>query len=279
MEINYNSLIGKGGFGEVYDIVGRPDLVVKVSKNVERCNSSKIEFDKAIAIISAIKDTDVYRSLEHVVFLAPLSFEHVTSTCYMISPKVFRPVFGRCETAGMNESGPTIQAQLGVESDNSTFPGRGQFVGLSEILSYLDACPAHENPRIDTICFELGILLGLIHFVALNDAFDIEVFFGRLFQSSRLKFFIADFDQTQTIQMPPTVEQLERMIVSIDAIPYFPSPTVSPALFKEFVKGYTGVAAQVGVEDLANLILEKAFSQSAPAPVAPTPTFSFPGFG
>jgi len=87
-------------------------------------------------------------------------------------------------------------------------------------------------------CYELGILMGLIHFTARNDAYDVEVFLGKEANTRKPRFYLADFDQSETISNFEDPQVIERLTWSFDAVPYFPRNSCDPAMFEIFKQGY-----------------------------------------
>jgi len=83
----------------------------------------------------------------------------------------------------------------------------------------------------------------LIHYVAKNDACDIEVFLGRDATSKKLKLFIGDFDKVSNIETftPHTIDNL---VWCMEAVEYFPKKEVNEELYMLFKKGYLSITGK-----------------------------------
>jgi hypothetical protein len=153
----------------------------------------------------------------------------------MILPRIFRP-------EGKDVIRPTIQAQLGVQSVQMVHKGRGEFMGLAQLSKIVPAA------KLKVAAYELGIMMGLIHFHGRNDAYDIEVFLGKEKGAKQARFYIADFDLTEEVKAYDAAT-IERMYWSLDAVPYFPKQDVDAALYHEFRKGYAKIAPSKEIEE------------------------------
>lgn len=252
-QYNLGNIIGRGGYGEVYTLPDHPELVIKISSMVSSCRQWSNEFAKITKTRNLIQNNQIYQSLTCVKMIDVKGFSQENTRCYMIMERVFRPAEGDCNAKTLNTKSATLQAQFGVEDSNLIHKGRGQFIGLKQIRSYLQACPTHHNATVETLCHELGLFIGLLHFVGMNDGYDIEVFLGREYVNPRLKLFVADFDLTEEIKEynPSTIQ---RMILCLDSVPYFPSKD-NPELFALFSNAYRSIANLVGVVDVADQVL------------------------
>jgi hypothetical protein len=233
--------LGRGGFGRVYIKADEPSLCVKISTkhNGQSCRQWSNEYKKIKDIYSHLESHPLYKKLKRATLLIPKNFIETDADCGMIMPRILRPTAigspkNTVETI-------TLHPQLGLPTGSMVFKGRGEFLGLAEIQKWV------SFKELKTVAYELGTLMGLIHFVAKNDAYDIEVFLGREKHSRTLKFYIADFDLTETYTnlSEPIIERLRW---SMDAVPYFPTINSSPELFKLFLEGYKKIAIGANAE-------------------------------
>jgi hypothetical protein len=150
-------------------------------------------------------------------------------------PRVYQP-------EGSEISNWTIQAQLGLMSYSHVCNGRGHFIGIEQLKEWID------EKRLKAVAHELGILMALIHFVGKNDAYDVELYFGREKNSKKLMFYIADFDLSESYSSLDK-KIIKRMAWTLQAVPYFPTSDSPPELLKEFKEGYTNLARAYGISD------------------------------
>lgn len=277
MSIKLGDELGRGGYGTVYAIKDNSKLCVKISnKNGTNCRKWSNEFIKITSMISLLKDNQEYNKIKRVKIVIPSEFLEYNNnnTCYMKLPRIYRP--------NKDNNKPTIQAQLGVLSLNLIHKSRGEFIGLIQIKEYLNnairtnvnavnnnntnananANAAIENNNVDdilnTVCIELGKMMALIHYLGKNDAYDIELYFGKEYNGKILKFYIADFDLTENITKYDT-ETIERIAWSLDAIPFFPLKSVDENLYNIFKNAYSTTASSVSSEPTIIEIVKEVF--------------------
>lgn len=218
--MEFGSEIGRGGFGIVYEDKNDLSRCIKVSnKKQVHCRQWSNEHKKLLDIQSKI--SDYLPRFKMVRLLSSLEFNETSSMCHMILPRIFRP---------NRDEGYTIQSQIGCDSCNVIHKGRGEFIGLKEILNYI----SYED--LELACYELGKMVSLIHFIGKNDCYDMEVFLGKEHNSRKIRFYIADFDLSEQINEYDH-ETVRRMAWSLDAVPYFPNKE-QKVLFERFKKGY-----------------------------------------
>jgi hypothetical protein len=230
MEAQLGDELGRGGYGIVYVDKANPGRCIKVSnKNPgnESCRQWSNEYKKITSFMDRIVGHPLYKKLDMARVVAPHEFIETNGACYMILPRVFRP-----EGRGMNM--PTLQAQLGWPAGRMVHKGRGEFIGLKEILEYVSV------DEVLKACYDLGILMGLIHHIGRNDAYDVEVYLGKEANSKKCRFYVADFDLSEQVKEYDE-DTIERMIWSLDAVPYFPREVVDISMFKVFREGYEKV--------------------------------------
>lgn len=250
-----DKVIGKGGFGSVYTLSDRPDLVVKISLINNSCRTWSNEYDKIVDVRDKIIDSPFYSLLKSVKLIDVKLFFQEDNTCYMVMERVYRPIYGDCNPETYNTDSPTLQAQFGVLDVSLVHKGRGEFIGLKQILEYLDSCPQYGSDTLENLSKELGIMMGLMHFIAKNNGIDVEVFLGRRYSDDKLRLFIADFDLTNTFDEYDK-DTISNLVWSLSAFPYFPSKETE-VLFEYFSLGYKSVADSVGLLHVAEAILEE----------------------
>lgn len=249
--------IGHGGFGVVYEDLTDPGTCIKVSSKNSNCRKWSNEYKKIVDMISQINKTTGFGSpalsgLKHARIVRPSKFVDSSSNardgkCYMYMPRIYRPD---------GAEGPTIQAQLGVKTANLTHKGRGHFVGLKEIADFAGGKERDKLRKwLKRVSYELGKLMALIHYVGRNDAVDIEVYMGKLHRGRTPKFFVADFDMSESI-VEYSDEVVGRLVWSLEAVPYFPIADIDSELYDSFSEGYLRVASKAGRRDIAERVLE-----------------------
>jgi hypothetical protein len=230
--------IGRGGYGVVYVHKKDPSLCVKRSdKSGKACREWSNEYKKIMTMVNKIKASShklLFSKMKMVKILAPTQFNETSELCYMILPRIFRP-------EGKDVIRPTIQAQLGVDSVQVVHKGRGEFMGLQQLKKIV------STEKLEAAAYELGLMMGIIHFHGHNDAYDIEVFLGKEKGARQVRFYIADFDLTEEVKAYDEAT-IERMYWSLDAVPYFPKKDVDPTLYDQFRKGYAKVAPSKEIE-------------------------------
>ena len=240
MEALLGKELGRGGFGIVYEKKDDPSIAIKVSDKtvINSCRTWSNEYSKIKDIIVKIQDHKSYKRLERVQLLDPLKFSETSSVCYMLIPRVYRPKEKRSKSLkSSDEPYYTVHALFGESSLQKKYLGRGEFIGLREIEEYVAMEDIHRMVE------ELGVLLALIHYVAKNDACDIEVFLGRDATSKKLKLFIGDFDKVSNIEAftPHTIDNL---VWCMEAVEYFPKKEVNEELYMLFKKGYLSITGK-----------------------------------
>jgi hypothetical protein len=237
-------LIGKGGYGNIYTSPSMSIHCIKVS-NKKFTNSSSREwcneYVKIKKLLSNLKLHNKNFITSTVEILEPLYYiEHDDDDCFMVTKRIIRPDNG-CTN--------TIQAQFGKLQDNTTHEGRGQFLGMKEIRELIDCNNINDSVR------DLGMMMGYIHYYGKNDAYDIELFMGKTADDKIIKFFLSDFDLSETIEIYDKIT-INRMIWALNAIPYFPISSVNKKLYDIFAEAYRKVAEEVGYLNVANEVLQ-----------------------
>ena len=234
--------LGRGGYGTVFALNENPNFVVKISSKKSNCRAWSDEFRKIKNAMFQIENDPYYKKLKHVEILEPTEFlENEDGLCFMIMPRIYRPD---------NNVGPTLQALFGEKNTDVIYKGRGQFIGLKQIEDIIG------ERNVNKFVYELGIAMGLIHFVGKNDGYDVEVFLGVEYNSKKCKCYIADFDLTESVKTFDK-ETLERILWSLEAVQYFPLFS-DRKLFDIFIKGYTEVGIESGINsDILDCIVDE----------------------
>lgn len=232
MTPDLGSELGRGAFGTVYAKRNDPTMCLKVSNKLKHQNSNACrqwsnEYKTIKTFMNRMNKRKNSTSLVRIV--EPTKFDESDSMCYMELPRIYRPD---------GKDGPTLQAQLGVPSCQLIHKGRGEFIGLKEVRQFVK-----DEKDIERIAYELGLMIASIHFVGRNDAWDVEVFLGKEANTRKCRLYLADFDLSKEITEYDNAT-IERMVWSIEAVPYFPTRESSMKLFKLFKKGYFKVAAR-----------------------------------
>jgi hypothetical protein len=241
MELQLGNELGRGAYGKVYEKIDNPAVAVKVSDKLgNSCRLWSNEYKKIVDVLNILEVRKEYKSLKKVKILKPIQFNESSALCYMEIPRVYRPDQRRSSKQLLNNTN-TLHSLLGKNTIDIVFKGRGQFIGLAELQQYL------TYQELEEVSLELGIAMALIHFVAKNDAYDIEVFLGREYNSKKLRFYIADFDLTEEIQEYDDTTVIDRIAWSLSAVQYFPTKTSDENLYKLFKTGYISVAGDTSI--------------------------------
>jgi len=235
--------IGRGGFGTVYVKKDDASKCIKVShksrNHSNSCRKWSNEYQKIIDFMKMIEKHSAYKKLDMVRVVVPTEFVNTDELCYMVLPRIFRP-------EGRDSKLPTIQAQLGWGSVRVVHKGRGEFIGRKEVMEYVD------DKDLKQACYELGVMMALIHHIGKNDAYDVELYLGKEAGSKKCRFYLADFDLSEkVVEYDP--ETIKRMTWSLDAVPYFPKASVDEETYALFKKGYDTIASH----DVSDAVFEE----------------------
>jgi len=235
--------LGRGGYGIVYEKIDDPAIAIKVSNKTAN-NSCRIwsnEYSKIKEIVKNIENHKSYKKLTMVELLNPINFHDSSSICYMLMPRVYRPDEKRSRTnnssiikKNIDKPYYTLHTLFGKDTLRKHFLGRGEFIGLREIEEYL------SKETIEQMAYQLGILLGLIHFVAKNDACDIEIYLGRDATSKKLKLFMGDFDKVSDIEDFKDYS-IDHLVWCMESVEYFPKKEANNELYQLFKNGYLSI--------------------------------------
>lgn len=196
--------------------------------DINHCRKWSNEYKKIQTLLSRMEDNPFYRKLDYVRIVKPTEFIESDTVCYMKMNRIFR---AKKIDKQDEKSNRMIQSLLGDKNTYYDHKGRGLYMGLTHLREYID-----DIDLLDA-SFELGIMLGLIHYIGKCNAFDIEVFLGREYSTRKNRFYIADFDMTSTIDNYGPKE-IQEMYCSLNDASYFPRPSVNKKLFDMFYDGY-----------------------------------------
>ena len=130
----------------------------------------------------------------------------------------------------------TLNALFG-ETHSNTYKSslRGKFIGLDLLSNYF------TKDELEKVSYELGQAMALLHFIARNDALDIELYLGREYKTRKPRIYISDFDLSNDIKNYDD-ETIDKLCWCFQAMPYFPSLNSSKKLYELFKEGYKNVA-------------------------------------
>ena len=238
--------LGGGMFGSVFVDDTDPNLCIKMTKNKDNdCKRWSSEYHTIKKIEESIKDKEPYKKLKLVRLMIPTVFKDdssLWSLCYMKMPRIYRPLL---KDDPISKEFTTLQVQLGSGNLNLKSPklNQGEYIGLTHIRKYMDELD------LENACFELGVTMGLIHFVGRQNALDIEVFLGREYRSNQVRFYIADFDTSTEIKQFDE-KAIQEMVASLADKPYFPKKISDEKLFYLFYQGYASIVPRPIVEKI-----------------------------
>ncbi len=243
------TLIGRGGYGSVYATPRYPAYAVKISNKSNTCRAWSNEYRKMMSIHHVL-ERNAIPELSTVRIIKPLGFTEMGDSCAMIMPRIVHP----CSHSDTDMT-PVIQALFGDEKSYMPTSGRGTFLGLKYLDEYF------STEQMENSVYELGQAMSVLHYIARVNAVDIEVVLGKSsYRSPNYHLYILDFDLSEQIT-DYDKSAVESMIWSLLAVYYFPFPSVDKQsgrnLFPFFRNGYMCVAKRVGMEDIAELVMEK----------------------
>lgn len=237
MDISLGEEIGHGAYGHVHVDRSDPSLCIKMSnKHINHCRQWSNEYKKIKTLLSKIEDNPSYKKLDYVRIVKPTDFIESDTVCYMKMTRIFR-----AKKIDKEEEESMIQSLLGDKNTYYDHKGRGLYMGLKHLKEYIE-----DDDLLDA-SFELGVMMGLIHYIGKCNAFDIEVFLGREHSTRKNRFYIADFDMTSAIDAYGEKE-IQEMYCSLNDASYFPRPSVNKKLFDTFYNGYLSIVPHSIVE-------------------------------
>jgi hypothetical protein len=240
--------IGHGAYGHVHIHKKDESLCIKMSNkqnDINHCRQWSNEYKKIKNILEVLDGNKDYQKLDLVRLIKPVHFVESDTLCYMTMNRIFRAKkINNEEDTGKN----MIHPLLGHKNINYTHGGKGLMLGLKHIKNeyYGD-----NSEELERACYELGVMMGLLHYSCKCNAFDIEVFFGREYGTRKNRFYIGDFDLTSPVT-DYHQKEIQEMYCSINDISYFPRPSVDKNLYHLFYNGYSSIVPKN--------IVEKVFS-------------------
>lgn len=244
----FKNIIGKGIFATVYGLDKNPYICIKKTNKKNNCSNWSNEYNKIRNIHKILDGNKKYKNLKFIKIIDPLYYyETKDGNFYMGLNRIYNPykikelkfirskhLLSSCNKLHKNYL--TINALFG-ETNASYYKSslRGKFIGLDEILKY------YNNDEIKKVSYELGKAMALIHFIAKNDATNIELYIGREYGTRITKIYICDFDLSNEITHFDNYT-IDKICWCFDAMPYFPSSTSNKNLYNLFKKGYKKIA-------------------------------------
>jgi hypothetical protein len=229
--------IGKGGTGTVYLDPSQPTYVFKVSNKQDTCR----QFDAEYKIYNHINKHSIDTELVKVLKMNGYKMTNNNTGCVLELSRVVNPIDPKLNY--------TIQVELGEDTYEYKDPMRGYILGKDQLVGKNilsdDMLPVYSE--------HLGVVMGRIHYIVKNDAWDVEVYAGK--DGKKTILYVGDFDRSLMIDAY-TPDVIERMVWSLAAVPYFPTAE-QPNLFKAFTSGYMKIATSVGKEDIAKVVLSQ----------------------
>lgn len=231
--------IGRGGYGIVYECDENNSTCIKKSFKMSDCRVWSNEYQK-------MKDLETNLgnkvNVGRVHLIIPTNFYESDNECFMEMPRIYNPIGFK-----------TLHPLLGDNDCNYTNKNRGVFKGLKQLKIELEL----TDKLLEQISYDLGVMMGNIHFIGKNNAYDVEVYLGcknvcSTSETYKLGLYIADFDLSEHIKTYDN-ETIYRMIWSMDAVPYFPT---EGKMLENFKSGYT-IAAGKKYKDIAELVLAR----------------------
>lgn len=231
--------IGEGGMGKVYFDSSYPDRLFKISKSNIVCK----DWGREYKTYHQIQSNNAIGT-DNVTVLQMYDFQTFNGTgCILELERVVNPINSNLTY--------TIQPVFGILNQDSYTEGRGRYLGVNNLIK--QNLLTYES--IKTICYDLGITLGELHYEDKIDGIDLELFLGYTFDDNNLMVFIGDFDQASSID-PRGKGSINTLVTSIDAFPYFPNLDQTPDLYSLFKDGYLKIGQETGYLDIAKKVLE-----------------------
>lgn len=244
MDYQLGKEIGRGGYGIVYECQNDGSCIKKSFKKNFKSGDCRLwsnEYQKMIDLETNLGNSK--KSFGRAHLIVPTKFYESDNECFMEMPRIYNPIGFK-----------TLHPLLGDLDCNYTNKNRGVFKGLKQLKSDLDL----TDKLLEEASYDLGVMMANIHFIGKNDAYDVEIYLGCpnvcTSGTHKLGFYIADFDLSEPITKYDG-ETINRMIWSLDAVPYFPTEGKMLDLFKS---GYMkAVGSSSKYKDVAESILGK----------------------
>jgi hypothetical protein len=228
--------IGRGGAGIVYLDPDQPTVVFKYG---QRSNNCRI-WGKEQKIYQELAKHNIDAPLVKLLKMNEFKTYEDDSKCVLELSRVVNP------TGATNY---TIQVQFGAPNANLKNKSRGHIMGTNLLVSN-GIIPEDQLPEYMK---QLGQVLARLHYIAKNDGYDLEVFAGK--EGDTTILYIGDFDLSEMItEYTPKIIQ-DRLVWSIDAVPYFPTKD-QPELYEPFKTAYIETAEAAGYKEVAEQVMK-----------------------
>ena len=199
--------IGRGGFGTVYVDSAQQESVFKIP--TVTCNR-----EKEIEIYNDIKQQEEEKGgsidTDRCKLIRLIKSETIDSKCIMEITKAHNPDGGQI----------TIQPLFGKKEQNKTFDGRGEFLGVDQLITK----GFFTKDNIKEYITELAIVMARFHFKLGFDGTDIELFLSKKSNEEKDStiIYIGDFDQVKSCAKLPEDEKINALEWCLMAVDYFP---------------------------------------------------------
>lgn len=236
------SEIGRGGNGTVYFDPKFENALFKVSLRMNVCRSFNTEYavyndmqDKRDKIPESITLVKVIELYEYSTFTDEKDNEGCVLALQRIRPLV------------SNKHNKSIHATFGdTFTEVSLHLSRGYYYGLKELEKHLS--------NVSEYIFQLGQMMATLHYILLNDGYDIEVIVGYEHNSDVPRLYIIDFDLSKTITEFDS-GTIKRIVDGLTSVPYF--PYADDPNWKIFSDGYLSIAEKEDYSEVAEQVLSK----------------------
>lgn len=229
-------IIGKGGAGTVVYDTTYPEYAFKISHKQTICRIWEHEQKIYIHAMGKLNERINFNNFAYAKLLTMYAYYTENSICTLMLNRISNPNYTS-----------TIHALIGQEDVNYREKKRGQMLGLKQITDLL------TQKRLNKCVKQIGHLIGMLHYIAKIDCYDIEVWLA--YENGKYVFYIGDFDQCQLITSYDESTK-NRMVWALDAVNYFPTKE-NTSLYKIFSDAYLELAEHEGMSIIAKEILDK----------------------
>lgn len=253
-----DSLVGKGGYGSIYNTPGK-ECVVKVSHNALPCRGIRHEFEVTKRLAAAFDETLTSSEKAFVGIVRPSRFGECHRRC-CFSMQYLKPLSARDKFV--------TQAYLALPTYSKTLVNKNEARGVYRGAAELGRCLSRFDLTALEVAYYVGVAMAAMHYGAELTGVDTEVvvaFAGT--QMTRPKVFIIDHDRNGPLDLSKkqaTVSILASLLGSGE--PYYP---MHGKLGEAFRTGYLKKAADLGYLELAGDVLAMSVLESIEVPPLP----------
>lgn len=251
-------LIGKGGYGSIYKIVGK-GCVVKVSHTSLPCREIRHEYDMTKMLEAALSTSLTAAEKRFIGIIRPSRFGSCRGRCCFMMQHLL-PLAAQDQFV--------TQAYLAVPKHSKTISNRNQVRGIYRGAAELSNVLRPYAMNVIGIAYHVGVAVGAMHYGARLSGIDTEIViaFSKV-RSTHPKIFIIDHDRNGHLDLSKhqkTISLLSSLLGSGE--PYYP---LNGRLGAAFQAGYLKKARNLGFEKLAVDVLQMAMLESAASPPLP----------